>query len=102
MDNYVVKLKCNTLMEILMKESGIGIKRMEMEFIQCAMDNQYIRANLEMICGMGLEYCNMKMEITIKDILEMVRKMGKENLNMLHQEIHIQDSLERIKEQVKE
>lgn len=85
-----------------MKESGIEIKRMEMEFILCAMDNQYIKVNLEMIYGMGLEYCNMKMEITIKDILEMVRKMEKENLNMHHQEILIQDSLERIKEQDRE
>lgn len=102
MGNYVVKLKCNIQMVIHMKENGIGIKKMEMEFILCAMDNQYIRVNLEMIYGMGLEYYNTKMEITIKDILGMVRKMEKENLNMLHQEIHIQDSLEKTKEQVKE
>lgn len=89
-------------MVIHMKENGIEIKRMETEFILCAMDNQYIRVNLGMIYGMGLEYYNMKMEITIKVILGMVRKMEKGNLNMPHQEIHTQDNLERIKEQVKE
>lgn len=85
-----------------MKENGIGIKKMEMEYIRCATDNLYIRDNLGMIYGMDLEYCNMKMEIITKDILGMVRKMEKVNLNMLHQEILIQDSLEKIKEQVKE
>lgn len=41
------------------------------------------------------------MVIIIKDILEMVKKMVKVNLNMHHQEIHIQDSLEKIKDLVK-
>lgn len=41
------------------------------------------------------------MVIIIKDILEMVKKMVKVNLNMHHQEIHIQDNLEKIKDLVK-
>lgn len=44
----------------------------------------------------------MKMEIIIKVTLEMVKKMVKVNLNMHHQEILIQDNLEKIKDQVKE
>ena len=73
-----------------------------MVYIQCVMDNLFIKDNLEMIFGMVQEYYNMKMEIIIKVILEMVKKMVKENLNMHHQEIHIQDNLEKIKDQVKE
>jgi len=49
MGNYVDKQRCNIQMVTLMKVSGTEIRRMEMEFIQCVMDNQYIRDNLEMI-----------------------------------------------------
>lgn len=52
MVNYVVKQKCNILMVIHMKVNGIEIKKMVMVYIQCVMDNQYIKDNLEMIYGM--------------------------------------------------
>lgn len=47
-------------------------------------------------------YCNMKMGITIKGTLEMVRKMVKVNLNMQHLGIHIQEHFEKIREQDRE
>lgn len=52
MVNYVVKQKCNIQMVIHMKVNGIEIKKMVMVYIQCVMDNLYIKDNLEMIFGM--------------------------------------------------
>lgn len=44
----------------------------------------------------------MRMEIIIRDILEMERRMVRGSLSMQHQGIHIQVHLERIKEQDRE